>query len=37
MRRIRREEERKRMEQRAEWEVNQWLAKYTTAKPVNDV
>lgn len=37
MRRIRREEERKRMEQRAEWEVNQWLAKYTTAKPANDV
>lgn len=37
MRRIRREEEQKRMEQRAEWEVNQWLAKYFAAKPAYDV
>ena len=37
MRRIKLEEEEKLMQQRAEWEVDQWLAKYSTAKPANDV
>ena len=37
MRRIKRKEEQKLMEQRAEWEVEQWLAKYSTSKPANDV
>jgi len=29
--------ERKLLEERTEWEVNQWLAKYTTAKSTTDV
>jgi hypothetical protein len=37
LRRIQRKEEQERMQERAEWEVEQWLAKYSAAKPENDV